>query len=188
MRVIAGSAKSLKLKTIPGLDTRPTQDKIKETLFNMIAGEIPDCRFLDIFSGSGAIGIEALSRGAKECVFIEDNSKAINVIKENLKFTRLEADARVIRGNALTVLKEMKKHKDSLSFDIVFMDPPYNKELEKSILEILSKSALIDSDTLIIVEADINTQFEYLDKFGYTLIKTKKYKSSKHVFIEPEEK
>ena len=89
MRVIAGSAKSMPLKTIPGTDTRPTTDRIKETLFNMLQPYLCDCRFLDIFSGSGAIGIEALSRGAYSCVFIEKNKKAAECIRENLKFTRL---------------------------------------------------------------------------------------------------
>lgn len=90
MRVIAGSARSLKLKTLEGIDTRPTTDRIKETLFNMIAPYLYDCEFLDLFAGSGGIGIEALSRGAKEAVFVEKNLKAMECIKENLKFTRLE--------------------------------------------------------------------------------------------------
>ena len=89
MRVIAGSAKRLQLKTIDGLDTRPTTDRIKETLFNMISHEIADSCFLDLFSGSGAIGIEALSRGAKEAVFVEQNRKAMACIRENLTFTKL---------------------------------------------------------------------------------------------------
>ena len=93
MRVIAGSARRLQLKTLDGIDTRPTTDRIKETLFNMIAPYIYDCMFLDLFSGSGGIGIEALSRGAREAVFVEKNPKAMACIKENLKFTRLENKA-----------------------------------------------------------------------------------------------
>ena len=88
MRVIAGSARSLRLKTIEGMDTRPTTDRIKETLFNMINSHIPGARFLDLFAGSGAIGIEALSRGASEAVFIDSNRKCIDCIKYNLKFTK----------------------------------------------------------------------------------------------------
>ena len=89
MRVIAGSARRLTLKTIEGMDTRPTTDRIKETLFNMIQNDIYGCTFLDLFSGSGAIGIEALSRGAKEAVFVEKNPKAADCIRDNLKAARL---------------------------------------------------------------------------------------------------
>ena len=95
MRVIAGSAKRLQLKTIEGMDTRPTTDRIKETLFNMITPSLYDCRFLDLFAGSGGIGIEALSRGAKEAVFVEKNPKAVSCIKENLKYTKLDSNAQV---------------------------------------------------------------------------------------------
>ena len=90
MRVIAGSARSLKLKTLEGIETRPTTDRIKETLFNMISPQMYDCIFLDLFAGSGGIGIEALSWGAQEAVFVEKNPKAMECVKENLKFTRLE--------------------------------------------------------------------------------------------------
>lgn len=90
MRVIAGKAKRLQLKTPKGLDTRPTTDRIKETLFNMIQDELYDIRFLDLFAGSGGIGIEALSRGAKEAVFVEQNREACSIIKENLTFTHFD--------------------------------------------------------------------------------------------------
>ena len=93
LRVIAGTARSLPLKTIEGKDTRPTTDRIKETLFNMIQLKVPDAVFLDLFSGSGAIGIEALSRGAGEACFVENNKAAVACIRENLKFTKLEENA-----------------------------------------------------------------------------------------------
>ena len=101
MRVIAGSAKRLQLKTIEGMDTRPTTDRIKETLFNMITPSLYDCRFLDLFAGSGGIGIEALSRGAKEAVFVEKNPKAVSCIKENLKYTKLDSNAQVMATDVL---------------------------------------------------------------------------------------
>ena len=93
MRVIAGSARSLPLKTLEGMDTRPTTDRIKETLFNMIQSEIPGCRFLDLYAGSGAIAIEALSRGAKEAVLVENSKAACACIRENLAFTKLDSQA-----------------------------------------------------------------------------------------------
>ena len=105
MRVIAGSARSLKLKTLEGIDTRPTTDRIKETLFNMIAPYLYDCEFLDLFAGSGGIGIEALSRGAKEAVFVEQNKKAVACIKENLTHTHLSDKAVVMSKDVMTALR-----------------------------------------------------------------------------------
>ena len=104
MRVIAGTAKRLALKTVEGLDTRPTTDRIKETLFNMINMEIPECRFLDLFSGSGAIGIEALSRGASLAVLVEQNKKAAECIRQNLAFTRLADRAVLMQTDVRTAL------------------------------------------------------------------------------------
>ena len=98
MRVIAGSARRTPLKTLEGMNTRPTTDRIKETLFNMLQYDLADCCFLDLFAGSGAIGIEALSRGAKTCVFVEQNPKAMECVRENLKATRLESQAAAMNG------------------------------------------------------------------------------------------
>ena len=108
MRVIAGSAKHLNLKTIEGMDTRPTTDRIKETLFNMIQTDIPGCRFLDLFSGSGAIGIEALSRGAAEAVLVESAPKAAECIRENLKFTHLEEHAELMQTDVFQALSRLR--------------------------------------------------------------------------------
>lgn len=180
MRVIAGKARSLKLKTLDSLDTRPTQDRTKETLFNMLQPYMADCAFLDLFSGSGGIGIEALSRGAGCAVFVEQNPKAIFCIEENLRFTGLDADASVYRGDALSVLRQLEGRK---VFDCVFMDPPYNQGLERQILEYLSVSALISEDVLIIVEASLTTDFSYLEELHFIIWKSKKYKTNQHVFI-----
>lgn len=181
MRVIAGTARSIQLKTIEGMDTRPTTDRIKETLFNMIAHGLCDSRFLDLFSGSGAIGIEALSRGAAEAVFVEKNSKAIACIRENLDKTRLSAYAQVMNTDVLTALRRLDGKQ---TFDYVFMDPPYNHELEKQVLEYLSTSSLLETDALIIVEASLETDFSYLEELGYSLIKRKEYKTNAHIFLE----
>ena len=181
MRVIAGSARRLQLKTLDGIDTRPTTDRIKETLFNMIAPYIYDCMFLDLFSGSGGIGIEALSRGAKEAVFVENNPKAMACIKENLKFTRLEKKAVTWNRDVMTALHQMEGKK---VFDYIFMDPPYNQKLEQGVLEYLSGSSLVYEDTVIIAEASRETDFSYLDDLGFHLLKEKVYKTNKHVFME----
>ena len=180
MRVIAGSAKSMPLKTIPGLETRPTTDRIKETLFNMLQTEIPGCYFLDLFSGSGAIGIEALSRGADKAVFIENNPDAVNCIRENLASTRLEENALVMGNDVIAGLKRLEGH--NYRFDVVFMDPPYHQGLEQKVLEYLAASPMVTEDTLIIMEAALDTDFDWLEQAGYHLLKNKEYKTNKHVF------
>ncbi|NLJ89898.1 MAG: 16S rRNA (guanine(966)-N(2))-methyltransferase RsmD [Clostridiales bacterium] len=181
MRVIAGTAKSIKLDTISGDKTRPTTDRTKETLYNMIQYDVPDCIFLDLFCGSGAIGIEALSRGAKQAFFIENNKDAITVTKTNLKKTKLDDRAIVIKSDARSSIGELERY--NTKFDIIFMDPPYNKSLEEDILLALEDSSLIHDKTIIIVEASKETEFEYLDKTSLHVYKEKKYKTSKHVFI-----
>ena len=181
MRVIAGSAKSLPLKTPRQNTTRPTTDRIKETLFNIIAPYIPDCRFLDLFSGSGGIGIEALSRGAAEAVFVEQDRAALSVIRQNLRFTHLEERARVIGSD---VLKAVLSLKDEKPFDIIFMDPPYDHALERRVLESLQNSSCVKEDTWIIVEASAETDFSSLESLRYQLIREHTYGSNRHVFVK----
>lgn len=181
MRVIAGSARRLTLKTLDGMDTRPTTDRIKETLFNMISPYLFNCLFLDLFSGSGGIGIEALSRGAREAVFVEKNPKAMACIKENLKYTKLDKKAMTMTRDVMTALCQLE---GEMVFDYIFMDPPYNQNLEKRVLEYLSGSELCGEDTVIIVEASKETDFSYLESLGFWMIKEKLYKTNKHVFIE----
>lgn len=183
MRVIAGRAKRLQLKTLDGFDTRPTTDRIKETLFNMIAPDLYDSVFLDLFSGSGGIGIEALSRGAKEAVFVEYNPKAMECIKQNLLVTGLEEKASLMSTDVMTALRKLEGQKQ---FDFIYMDPPYEQLLEKAVLEYLAESTLITEDTELVVEASKDTDFSYIESFGYHLIKRKEYKNNVHVFLELE--
>ena len=171
MRVIAGSARRLTLKTIEGMDTRPTTDRIKETLFNMIQNDIYGCTFLDLFSGSGAIGIEALSREAKEAVFVE----------KNLKAARLADKATLLNCDISDALKRIENRKSA--FDFIFMDPPYNHLWEKEVLTYLAHSSLADEHTMIITEASKETGCSYLSELGYHLEKEKIYKTNKHLFI-----
>ena len=181
MRVIAGKARRLQLKTIEGMNTRPTQDRTKETMFNVINNYVPGCYFLDLFSGSGGIGIEAASRGAKKCVLVENNRQAYDCIMYNLKYTKLSEKAMTMTKDVLTALYQLEGEK---VFDFVFMDPPYDQDLERQVLTYLSGSELIYEDTVIIVEASKHTDFSYLEDLGFTLIKEKEYKTNKHVFIE----
>ena len=119
MRVIAGSARRTQLKTLEGMDTRPTTDRIKETLFNMIAPYLYDSIFLDLFAGSGGIGIEALSRGAMEAVFVEKNPKAMACVKENLQKTHFERKGMTMQMDVMTALYKLEGEKQ---FDYIFMD------------------------------------------------------------------
>ncbi|MCI8280480.1 MAG: 16S rRNA (guanine(966)-N(2))-methyltransferase RsmD [Lachnospiraceae bacterium] len=182
MRIIAGEAKSLPLKTLPGSETRPTTDRIKETLFNMIHPYLTGCRFLDLFAGSGSIGLEALSRGAKEAVFVERNKKAAAVIRENMEFTKLASGGRLYCMDVFAALRELE-HQEQEPFDIVFMDPPYHQLLEKQVMEALLTSHLIAEHTLLIAEASRETDFSYLEDLGYELEKIKLYKTNVHTFI-----
>lgn len=181
MRVIAGKAKHIQLVTVPGMETRPTTDRIKETLFNMLQPYIPGSRFLDLFSGSGAIGIEALSRGAECCDFVENNPKAVTCITDNLKKTNL-SEARVYKNDVFLFLDNCKPKKP---YDIVFMDPPYRHLFEKTVLEHLAVSDIINDETLIIFEASLDTEFySYVGELGFTVIKVKTYKTNQHIFLQ----
>ena len=181
MRIIAGTARSLPLKTIEGKDTTPTTDKTKETLFNVMQFDVPGAYFLDLFAGSGQIGLEALSRGAAYAVFVENSRKAASCIEDNIRFTKFDKVSKLMMTDAVTAVRTLEgKYK----FDIVFMDPPYNKELEKEVLIALSDSDILKDDTLIVVEASNDTDFDYLTEFGYEIVKEKIYKTNKHVFIK----
>ena len=181
MRVIAGEKRHLLLKTLDDLSIRPTTDKIKETLFNMIQFDIPGKNFLDLFAGSGAIGIEALSRGARRATFVDNNEKAIKIIKENLEHTGLLEKANVIKSDSSLSLENLSRKKEK--FDIVFMDPPYDKGLYLPVLEKLSKSKLIDEFSIIILEVGLKDDAIGVEDLGYEITKVKKYKSNKHIFL-----
>ena len=184
MRVIAGKARRLALKTVPGMETRPTTDRIKETLFNILQPEIPDCRFLDLFSGSGGIGIEALSRGAESAVFVEKNPKACACIRENLTFTKLSPKAVVMEQDVLSAINRLS---GSGVFDIIFMDPPYGKDYEYDVLLALSHSDIVDRYTIIVIEEALNVPLDYIDECGFETVKVKNYKTNKHIFIRLKE-
>ena len=181
MRVIAGSARRIQLETPAGMETRPTTDRIKETLFNMLQPHLCDCCFLDLFSGSGAIGIEALSRGASEAVFIEKSEEPIRCIRSNLKRTGLSERSRVMKTDVASGLRQLQD--EGRCFDIIFMDPPYGYQWEKDVLEQIKNTGLFHADTMIIFEASLETDISYLERMGYTVQKIKKYKTNKHVFV-----
>ena len=183
MRVIAGSARSINLIAPKGLETRPTVDKYKETLFNCIQCYLCEAVFVDLFAGSGAIGIEALSRGAANCYFVDNSNEAIKCINENLKKTRLLDKAGVFREDVSFFLKNTLKEKA----DIIFIDPPFKKHEETNIVPLISSLKVLNEDGIIIVECDYDANFDFLEDTDFEIYKEKEYKNNKHVFIRYKE-
>lgn len=185
MRVIAGTARRLKLETPAGRHTRPTSDKIKETLFNMIQQDLYDARFLDLFSGSGGIAVEALSRGAAEAVMVDNDREALRCIRANLAHTHFEEQARVMAMDVIQALRRLDQQ--GKAFDIIFMDPPYSMGLERRILPYLVDSSLVHDDTRIIVEASLEDDPVVMPSdSGWRVERVKKYKNNCHIFIRKE--
>lgn len=180
MRIIAGTARSLPLKSAPGLETRPTTDRIKETLFNIIQDEVSGSYFLDLFAGSGQIGLEAASRGARYVVFVDNGKKAVSCIEENIRFTKFTQETKVYPSDVISALRSME---GKYRFDIIFMDPPYGQGLEHDVLRYLAGSSLLKEGTLMIVEAALDTEFDYLEAMGFSLSRLKIYKTNEHAFI-----
>ena len=179
MRVIAGSARRLRLVTPDGKDTRPTQDRIKETLFNMIQNQVPGSVFIDLFAGSGGIGIEALSRGAKKAYFVENAHEAYKCIVSNLKTTHFEESGIILKQDVVLALRNIREQEA----DIIFIDPPYNDGQYERVLSQLSDLSYVTVNTMIIVECARDFDFSFADSYGFEVRREKEYKTNKHVFI-----
>ena len=169
MRVIAGLSKGHNLKTPQGLNTRPTTDKVKGSLFSMLTGNIAGKKVLDLFAGSGALGIEALSRGAEKCVFVDNAPEALACIKDNLNHTKLSDKAETIKSDSVLYLKRCCEQ-----FDIIFLDPPYHMGLITDAVELICEKNLLKKGGFLSIETDAGeldgTRFDTL-----TCIKNKKY-------------
>ena len=150
MRIIAGDLKGRRLRTLEGLKIRPTSDRLRETLFNILAPRISDARFLDLCAGSGAVGIEALSRGASSVVFVESSRRAVSLIEENLEHCGVADQARIHSRDAVAALKLLANEK--AQFDIVYFDPPYESHIYSPVLAFLGRSSLLAEHGVLIVE------------------------------------
>lgn len=160
MRIIAGTYRSRILKSLKGQSLRPTSDRLRETLFNILSPAIAGSRFLDLYAGTGAVGIEALSRGASEVVFVENHAAAIKLIRENLALLKITSGAQVISGNAVESLAKLVS-RNSSPFDFIFLDPPYAAEGEYgSVLRGLAYSPLIFVNSIVIAEHRKSLQLE----------------------------
>ena len=148
MRVITGSARGRRLRELEGTETRPTTDRVKESMFNILQFDIEGSRVLDLFAGTGQLGIEALSRGAAAAVFVEQRRDAAALIRENLRLTGLTDRARVVNGEALAYLASAGER-----FDIIFLDPPYAAKLWKPVLDAVSRFDILSDHGIIICES-----------------------------------
>ena len=155
MRVIAGTAKGFRLRAPAGDATRPTLDRLRETLFNILMPQLPQSRFLDLFAGSGANGIEALSRGAATAVFVDQAPECIQVIRENLEHTRLGDRAEILACDYIRALSMLAERKQK--FDLIFLDPPYQAGLTGEALRAIVKGDLLEKDGWVIVEHSAKT-------------------------------
>lgn len=173
MRVIAGSAKGRELEAPKGMSTRPTLAKVKEAMFGMIQFDVPYASVLDMFAGSGALGIEALSRGAKSAVFCDTDRQAVSVVKANLKKLGFEDRARVFQGDAISLASSMQGQ----GFDIVLLDPPYKTPLASRAIAALDENSLLNDGALIICEHSGDNP-PALPKRGFTARAPKKYGDS----------
>ena len=152
MRIIRGKARGTKINTIDEVTTRPTLDRVRESLFNIIQNYVSNTYVLDIFAGSGALGIEALSRGAKHAVFCDINKDAVKIINENLMKTRLKENAIVYNMNYKKMIEKLSKN--DFKFDIVFVDPPYKENLAVNSVKLIIQNNLLNENGIIIIETD----------------------------------
>ena len=172
MRIISGTARGTNLYTLEGLETRPTLDRVKESLFNIINERIYDSIVLDLFSGSGAIGLEFASRGAQQVILCDNSKRAIQIIQKNIDKTHLQHKVRLYEDDYIKLLKKFGKE----SFDMIYIDPPYKTDYIKKSLEIITKDKLIKKDGLIILETDDDNRIQQdIDSLNIEITDKRKY-------------
>ena len=169
MRVITGKARGIQLKTPEGMLTRPTADRVKEALFSIINFDIPGAQVLDLFGGTGQLGIEALSRGAKSAVFVDAREEACRLIRENLKRTHLEGEGRVVRSDYLDYLDRCRE-----KYRIIFLDPPYAEVFLENALKRITEIDILQSDGIIVTERPLGKELPW-EYPGYTRSRDYKY-------------
>lgn len=161
MRIIGGKAKGTKLYTLEGENTRPTLDRVRESLFNILQYKLQDCVFLDLFSGSGACGIEAVSRGAKKAILCDNSKQAIEIIKKNVEKTHTKEQIEIYQ----TTFEKLLRTKIKEKLDIIYIDPPYQTDFANQAVKMILESNLSNEDSIIIIETDQEKRVkEQLDK------------------------
>ena len=181
MRIISGTARGTKLFTLEGQTTRPTLDRVKESLFNIIQNEIPNSIFLDLFSGSGAIGLEAASRGARKVILCDKSKDAIKIINKNIEKTHLKEKIELYNLDYETLLNTKIKDK----IDIIYIDPPYDSDFAIKSVEILINKKLVNEDSNMIIETDNEEKIlEELEKKQIEITDKRKYGRAVLLFLK----
>ena len=181
MRIIAGKSRGTKLYTLEGENTRPTLDRVKESLFNIIQNKIQDAIFLDLFSGSGAIGLEALSRGARKVIMCDNSKEACNIIKKNMEKTHFLENVEIYHMDFKNVLQNKINEK----LDIVFLDPPYKTDFAIESIEYILKKDLLKEDSIIIIETDDKDRMiEKLENVNCGIKDIRKYGRAYLIFLK----
>ena len=169
MRVITGSARGRRLKELEGMETRPTTDRVKEGMFNVLQFDIEGRRVLDLFAGTGQLGIECLSRGAVSAVFVDRRADAVKLIRENLKITELSDRARVVSGDSMEYLKSLRE-----KFDVILLDPPYEAGLLEPAIAHIAKFDILAPHGIIVAEHPLGRELPALDT-PYSIHRTYRY-------------
>ncbi len=182
MRVISGNLKGKKLFSPKGLSLRPTSDRVREAIFDILQDQFQGDNVLDLFAGTGALGIEALSRGAKRAVFVEGSTRSLGVLRRNIEECRLKKQAEVLGRKAQAAIKILEARGES--FELIFLDPPYGQGLAREVLEALSRSSLITPDTLVVAEHSLSEGLDSLP--SWQRIDRRKYGRTLVSFFRPE--
>lgn len=181
MRIIGGTARGTKLYTLEGENTRPTLDRVKESLFNIIQRDIPQSVFLDLFSGSGAIGLEAVSRGAKKAILCDNSKDAVNIIKKNIEKTHFQDNIELYKLDYETLLKDKIQEK----LDIIYIDPPYKTNYIQNAVNIILEKNLIDEKSIIILETDDEKRIiEQMKNLNINITNQRKYGRANLIFLQ----
>ncbi len=184
MRIIAGHNRGRKLKSVPGMKTRPTADRVKEAVFSSIDEYLYGCRFLDVFGGTGNISLEAVSRGAEEAVILEKDADALKIIQENIKACGQEQRCRVMRGDSISSLDALGRQ--GKQFDLIYVDPPYQAGLYETVLEKIQTKKLLAQEGLILLECAKNASIS-LENSIFFIYKEKNYGDTRVVYVKYKE-
>jgi len=180
MRIISGKARGTKLYTLEGENTRPTLDRVKESIFNIIQNEIDGANVLDLFAGSGAIGLECLSRGANYAVLCDKSKEAINIIKKNIEKTHMEDRVKLINTDFENCLEDLKKEQ----FDIIYLDPPYNTDYIYIAIQKIIKLNIAKKESQIIIETDDEQRIENdIKNLDVEIVDKRKYGRATIIFL-----
>jgi 16S rRNA (guanine966-N2)-methyltransferase len=176
LRVIGGNLKGKKLFSAKGQNLRPTSDRVREAIFDILQNQFQGRNILDLFAGTGALGIEALSRGAKRAVFVEGGARSLGVLRRNIEECRLKEQAEVVGREARVAIKILEARGES--FELIFLDPPYSKGLARRVLEVLSRSSIVTAGTLVVAEHSLSEELDSMPiwqridrrRYGRTLV------------------